>query len=542
METHVENIAPVTGTTAAAEHPAVAATAGRTKMASSTMDFLHILQLVVAGGQGEKSRGMPNTTAGMLLGGVQPGNVPPGGPFSAGAVDQTPDPPTGMEQPVPENADHAAQKDGSNVRGELLLLLVAVLQELQAGGESIGFTGKSDFGTSSTIIHQDNLPVKGINPVPAGSKFTAGKVLAGPAAAQAPGPANTGNIAGIPGLAPQQLQQFLAGIINGKLSIKTQTQPLENVLRQVIADLAKSVIPTGLEVRKDAISNQGFNGNTGKSQMQSAANNQGPPGNANDTYRTQVGILDKLHDAAPKSSEQWFQRLASSNAADGNNNQTGARNVFNVPDATPVSKTAQTSLTVQSGTCLPGKTHKLEALINRQPLEIQAAPTSISSTAEGAKSGGEIVHATRPADSNSLAAQLADAVRGRIAKDGQGQMHVRLQLQPEHLGEVNIKIIYRDGNLSTHFHAASEQVKHVIESSLGQLRENLASFQLNLQSVSVSVGGEQGRREQSWERNPQFRQQHSPHIAGQGKSESLAAGTTASSAAAEYTSGLNYFV
>lgn len=99
---------------------------------------------------------------------------------------------------------------------------------------------------------------------------------------------------------------------------------------------------------------------------------------------------------------------------------------------------------------------------------------------------------------NTALQQIAQIIKNHVYKDGQGQTHVTIQLQPEHLGEVIIKLTYRDGNLITHFHTATEQAKYMIEQSAGQLRELLANFQLNLQNISVSVGGENNRWGQEW--------------------------------------------
>ncbi len=88
--------------------------------------------------------------------------------------------------------------------------------------------------------------------------------------------------------------------------------------------------------------------------------------------------------------------------------------------------------------------------------------------------------------------QLAEAIRGQVVKDSHGQTHLRLQLYPESLGEVVVKIVYKDGNLTTHFQAATEGAKQAIESSFSQLREALAAHQLNLQQSTVSTGSDHG--------------------------------------------------
>ncbi|AGL01654.1 flagellar hook-length control protein [Desulfoscipio gibsoniae DSM 7213] len=120
--------------------------------------------------------------------------------------------------------------------------------------------------------------------------------------------------------------------------------------------------------------------------------------------------------------------------------------------------------------------------------------------------GGKAINLTRT-EVNNVYMQLAEAIRGQVVKGGQGQTQVSLQLQPKHLGEVVIKIIYRDGNIATHFQTASEHAKYMIESSLSQLKETLSSFNLNLQNATVSIGGENNRRGQNWDQNRQHKKQ-----------------------------------
>lgn len=140
------------------------------------------------------------------------------------------------------------------------------------------------------------------------------------------------------------------------------------------------------------------------------------------------------------------------------------------------------------------------------------APINLSSIAQtmAKTAGGEAIPATRTAE-NNIPMQLADTIRSNVTKDGLGQTHVRLQLQPENLGEVIIRLSYRDGNITAQFQAASEQVKHIIESSLAQLRETLSGFQLNLQSASVSVGdeGDSNNLGQEWNKEQQQQQYNS---------------------------------
>ena len=144
--------------------------------------------------------------------------------------------------------------------------------------------------------------------------------------------------------------------------------------------------------------------------------------------------------------------------------------------------------------------------VNRTDAAQVALNTAASTAAAAKTSGVETTPAPRSAE-QPLFMQLAEAIRGQVTKDGQGHTHVRLQLYPESLGEVLIKLVYKDGKVSTHFHAATESARQVIESSLGQLRETLAGHQLNLQQSTVTTGDDQGRWAHESKHEQQFNNQ-----------------------------------
>lgn len=108
------------------------------------------------------------------------------------------------------------------------------------------------------------------------------------------------------------------------------------------------------------------------------------------------------------------------------------------------------------------------------------------------KPSGEGVLQQLRVDDKSFVSRFAEIIKGHVNKDSSGQTHIKLQLQPESLGQVIIRLVFKDGNISTQFQAATEHAKQIIENSLPQLRETLANFQLNLQNASVTVGGEDG--------------------------------------------------
>lgn len=67
---------------------------------------------------------------------------------------------------------------------------------------------------------------------------------------------------------------------------------------------------------------------------------------------------------------------------------------------------------------------------------------------------------------------------------------MRMQLEPENLGKLTLKIAVERGLITAKFNAESYEVKKVIESSLNELRDMLQEKGLEVQNFSVSVGQE----------------------------------------------------
>ncbi|SHE69580.1 flagellar hook-length control protein FliK [Desulfofundulus australicus DSM 11792] len=87
---------------------------------------------------------------------------------------------------------------------------------------------------------------------------------------------------------------------------------------------------------------------------------------------------------------------------------------------------------------------------------------------------------------------IGRVLRQTVARHTEGQTHLWFKLEPEHLGEVVVRLVYRQGDVSAHFLASNAAAGDAIESALPQLREALAAQNLHLQSASVSVGHEGG--------------------------------------------------
>lgn len=95
------------------------------------------------------------------------------------------------------------------------------------------------------------------------------------------------------------------------------------------------------------------------------------------------------------------------------------------------------------------------------------------------------------------------------------QSEVRLQLHPEHLGNIAVKLVVGDGALRANLVAQDAAVKAALEANLDQLKSRLSDQGFQVEQVHVTVGGEGGfghpqHSRQGEQRQPQqqWRPQH----------------------------------
>ena len=82
-------------------------------------------------------------------------------------------------------------------------------------------------------------------------------------------------------------------------------------------------------------------------------------------------------------------------------------------------------------------------------------------------------------------------------------------LKPEHLGEVTVKINVDGDKVTAAFHAASSEVRAILESSLPQLKQEMSQQGWNFDSSGV-FDGMQGFLANHQQRQPQDQTQHIP--------------------------------
>lgn len=72
-----------------------------------------------------------------------------------------------------------------------------------------------------------------------------------------------------------------------------------------------------------------------------------------------------------------------------------------------------------------------------------------------------------------------------LVKKGGGE--VKVQMTPEGLGQVQLKVELQDGKVNVHVQAESPEVKKTIESSLAELKTSLAAHKLSMEHIKVDV-------------------------------------------------------
>jgi flagellar hook-length control protein FliK len=105
---------------------------------------------------------------------------------------------------------------------------------------------------------------------------------------------------------------------------------------------------------------------------------------------------------------------------------------------------------------------------------------------------------------------------------------MRVRLKPDHLGELQVRVVASGNRIGLSIQASDESAKKVIEESLGHLRENLAVQNLSLASVDVSVGQSSASRESGQQQQQQngqnLSQQFQQDLMGQGSGRDFSGG------------------
>jgi len=97
-----------------------------------------------------------------------------------------------------------------------------------------------------------------------------------------------------------------------------------------------------------------------------------------------------------------------------------------------------------------------------------------------------------PVDPQNIMEQIVNnmhfEVRGAVSE-------IRIQLRPEHLGDVTLRVSTQNGIVVAQFVAENQRVKEIIEAGFNQLRDALEEQGINISEIEVSVGQGENERE-----------------------------------------------
>jgi flagellar hook-length control protein FliK len=136
-----------------------------------------------------------------------------------------------------------------------------------------------------------------------------------------------------------------------------------------------------------------------------------------------------------------------------------------------------------------------------KPVSVDSTGTPVSPSAAGLAAGTTTVGAaqmTRDGQSVQDGNQKLDpTLLNKIVQESRwmiraGQSEVTIKLQPEHLGEMKLRVTHKDGDLTVQMTVDSTATKHLLDASLKDLRQQLQSENLAQGSLMLNVDVRQG--------------------------------------------------
>ena len=137
-----------------------------------------------------------------------------------------------------------------------------------------------------------------------------------------------------------------------------------------------------------------------------------------------------------------------------------------------------------------------------------------------------------PIQPKEIINQIIEKAKVVITADKSEMM---MDLKPESLGKLSLKVVTEQGIVMAKFVAESEQVKQILESNMQLLKDSLEKQGMSIQGFSVSVRQDSNSSSESWQNSQTQRQASSLRpAAGIGRT-----GITAAVEAAGSVSGNN---
>lgn len=242
-------------------------------------------------------------------------------------------------------------------------------------------------------------------------------------------------------LSPEEMEVVLAKLALGEQSVTEEAQPLESTVEaaseqeRVTTDAAPSPVEAGQEMEKEFV---------------------------------QKPVISTTAVQKEEAQEQPVQSVPEEEAA--------------AEEAVPVAKAVSSFMEEkqqESGTSKQdGSQQGLQAFVER-PADVAFEPTVQT---------GFTMSTT---DFTSIIRQIAEQIRVQVSADTSS---MEMQLNPAHLGRLELQVELRQGLVTARFVAENEQVKEVIENQAIQLQEDLNKQGLKVEAVEVTVETHQFER------------------------------------------------
>lgn len=118
---------------------------------------------------------------------------------------------------------------------------------------------------------------------------------------------------------------------------------------------------------------------------------------------------------------------------------------------------------------------------------LQKQPAESGMAREVAAKGTPVVN------KNEVMAQIIDHAKVMVSN---GHSEMEVNLKPDHLGKLQLKIAVENQTITAKFTAESQQVKQILESNMDDLRRHLQETGIQVDSLMVSVGNSSSGNEQ----------------------------------------------
>ncbi len=109
-------------------------------------------------------------------------------------------------------------------------------------------------------------------------------------------------------------------------------------------------------------------------------------------------------------------------------------------------------------------------------------------------------------EAQSVVTQLVERIRVVMNED---TTSFEMQLNPEHLGKINLQVAAKNGVVTAQIATENESVKEILESQIVVLRESLNNQGIKVEAVEVTVASHEFERNLDSQRDPEQNQQES---------------------------------